>query len=85
MIRPDYARYHRGAPLKRNLQIIEQSDALLVVWNGSPNSRGTIYTAIHALKYGKPVFVVLATGENINYCMGEIRDESAFTDTGNYR
>ena len=78
VIRPDYSKYHRGAPLKRNLQIIEESDALLVIWNGEPNSRGTIYTAIHALKAGKRVFVILAEDEAIIHCFGEIHDDSCF-------
>lgn len=78
VIRPDYGKYHRGAPLKRNLQIIEESNALLVVWNGEPNSKGTIYTAIHALKAGKRVFVILAVDEAIILCFGEIHDDSCF-------
>ncbi len=36
---PDYRRYGRGAPLKRNLQIIENADMVLAFWDGS--SRGT--------------------------------------------
>ena len=65
VIRPDYDKYHRSAPLRRNLQIIEESDAILVVWDGEPNSRGTIYTALHALKAGKRVFVIFTMGETI--------------------
>ena len=36
---PDYARYGRGAPIRRNLQIIDHADMVLAFWNGS--SRGT--------------------------------------------
>lgn len=78
IIRPDYARYHKGAPLKRNLQIIEQCDAMLVIWNGDINSHGTIFTATHALISGKRVFVIIASGTQIDNCIGEIRDESVF-------
>ena len=78
IIRPDYSRYHRNAPLKRNLQIIEKCDALLVIWNGSPASRGTVYTASHALKSGKPVFVILAAGKNIAACICNIHDDTVF-------
>lgn len=38
--KPDYARYGRGgAPLRRNITIIEYSDLVLAFWDGS--SRGT--------------------------------------------
>lgn len=36
---PDYARYGRGAPLKRNITIIEYADCVLAFWDGA--SRGT--------------------------------------------
>ena len=36
---PDYQRYGRGAPLKRNIQIIDYADIVLAVWDGK--SRGT--------------------------------------------
>ena len=79
IIRPDYVRYHKGAPLKRNLQIIEQCDAMLVIWNEDKTSHGTIFTATHALKSGKRVFVITATGDQIDHCIGEIYDETIFT------
>ena len=78
IIRPDYVKYHKAAPLKRDLQIAAQCDALLAVWNGDCSSRGTIYTAKSALKFRKPVFLIFSTGETINECIGEIRDERVF-------
>ena len=78
VLRSAFDKYHRSAPLKRNLQIIEESDAILVVWDGEPNSRGTIYTALHALEAGKRVFVIFAVGETIIECFGEIHDDSCF-------
>jgi len=36
---PQYKKYGRGAPLKRNVQIIEHSDFVLAFWDGE--SRGT--------------------------------------------
>ncbi|MBO5021694.1 MAG: DUF2493 domain-containing protein [Clostridia bacterium] len=36
---PDYERFGRGAPLKRNIQIINYADIVLVFWDGT--SRGT--------------------------------------------
>lgn len=38
---PEYAKYGRSAPLKRNLQVIEYADIVLAFWNGK--SRGTNY------------------------------------------
>lgn len=37
--RPDYRRYGKGAPLKRNITIIENADFVLIFWNGT--STGT--------------------------------------------
>ena len=37
--RPDYARYGRSAPLRRNRQIVEYADLVLLFWDGS--SHGT--------------------------------------------
>ena len=36
---PEYARYGRTAPLKRNITIIENADLVLAFWDGA--SRGT--------------------------------------------
>ena len=36
---PEYSRYGRGAPLKRNLQIIIYSDLVIAFWDGQ--SKGT--------------------------------------------
>ena len=36
---PEYSRYGKGAPLKRNLQIIEYADEVIAFWDGT--SRGT--------------------------------------------
>ena len=35
---PEYARYGKSAPLKRNLQIIDYADLVIAFWDGS--SRG---------------------------------------------
>lgn len=36
---PDYKKYGRGAPLKRNITIIEYADIVIAFWDGQ--SRGT--------------------------------------------
>lgn len=55
---PDYARYGKGAPLRRNLQIIENCDMLCAFWDGS--SRGTGYTIRVCKENNIPVQIWLA-------------------------
>ena len=55
---PDYSRYGRGAPLKRNEQIARECDLLIAVWDGK--SRGTAHVVAFARKLGREVRVYLA-------------------------
>ncbi|MBQ4591287.1 MAG: DUF2493 domain-containing protein [Clostridia bacterium] len=59
---PDYRRYGRGAPLKRNLQIIEYADLVLAFWDGQ--SRGTGHAIDLCGKTGKPVRVIRSASES---------------------
>lgn len=52
---PEYERYGRSAPLKRNIQIIEAADVVLAFWDGS--SRGTKYVIDNCNKRNIPVIV----------------------------
>ena len=52
ILRPQYARYGRGAPIKRNQQMVELADEVLIVWDGI--SRGTAQTLRYVQKIGKP-------------------------------
>ncbi len=54
---PDYSRYKRGAPLKRNEQIIEYADVILAFWDGQ--SKGTKFVIDKAEKSGKEVRVIV--------------------------
>ena len=56
ILRPQYNRYGRGAPLKRNEQLVELCDMALIVWDGQ--SRGTKYTLNYAKKIGKPIILI---------------------------
>ena len=56
IMRPAYARYGKGAPLKRNEEMVRLADEVLVIWDGV--SRGTKYTAEFAQKEGKKVTVI---------------------------
>lgn len=55
-ILPDYARYGKGAPLKRNLLIVEYADAVMAFWDGK--SRGTRYVIDICEKKHKPITVL---------------------------
>ena len=59
---PDYARYGKSAPLKRNDQIAAYADEALAFWDG--RSRGTQYTIQQFHKRGKRVRVVIVPLEN---------------------
>jgi hypothetical protein len=54
---PDYKRYGKGAPLKRNLEIIEYADRVIAFWDGK--SRGTKFVIDQCEKINKPVEVIL--------------------------
>ena len=54
---PDYRRYGRGAPLKRNNLIVDAADEVLAFWDG--NSRGTAYTIRYAHEKSKNVRVIM--------------------------
>ena len=54
---PDYARYKRGAPLKRNIQIIEYADIVLAFWDGK--SAGTKHVIENCKKIEKEVKVII--------------------------
>ena len=53
---PEYARYGRAAPLKRNLQIIEYADEVLAFWDGE--SKGTKFVIDMCKKSSKKITVI---------------------------
>ena len=50
---PEYSRYGRAAPLKRNITIIENADLVLAFWDGK--SHGTKYVIDNCVKRNIPV------------------------------
>lgn len=54
---PDYKRFGKFSPLKRNLQIIVYADIVIAFWNGK--SHGTKYTIDNCEKLNVPIKVVL--------------------------
>lgn len=58
VLRPQYGRYgKRYAPLKRNEEMVELADEVLVIWDGE--SKGSKYTVEYAKKRQKPLRVIL--------------------------
>lgn len=56
IIRPRYDLYKRSAPLKRNEEMIDMADAVLIIWDGS--SKGAEYSIKYARKTKKQLTVV---------------------------
>jgi len=56
IVRPRYDLYGRAAPLKRNEQMVDMADAVLVVWDGY--SKGTQYTLKYAKRMNKPITLI---------------------------
>ena len=55
--KPDYEKFGKGAPLKRNEQIVNYADRVLAFWDGS--SRGTSFTVEYCKRQGKPCEVII--------------------------
>lgn len=56
ILRPRYDLYGKGAPIKRNQQMVELADRVLVIWDGE--SRGAMSTVAYAQRAGKPIELV---------------------------
>lgn len=54
---PQYHRFGKGAPLKRNEEIAQYADEALVFWDG--RSKGTAYTIRQFEKLNKKVTVII--------------------------
>ncbi len=50
---PEYSRYGRGTPLRRNIAIIESADLVLAFWDG--RSKGTKHVIDNCKKRNIPV------------------------------
>ncbi|MBP3626523.1 MAG: hypothetical protein J6J39_00575 [Clostridia bacterium] len=54
---PEYEKYGRSAPLKRNIQIIDYADMVLAFWDGK--SRGTKFVIDNCKRIGKRVRIFI--------------------------
>ena len=53
IILPKYEKFGKAAPIKRNEEMVELADTVLVIWDGK--SRGTKYTLNYAKKKNKKI------------------------------
>ena len=53
---PEYEKYKRGAPLKRNLKIIDYADMVIAFWDGS--SKGTRFVIENCERTNKKIKVI---------------------------
>ena len=60
ILRPDYKKYGKAAPLLRNEQMVDIADYIIVIWNGQ--SKGTKHTLDYAKKKSKTVKIVMLNG-----------------------
>lgn len=60
IIRPEYEKYGRAAPLKRNELMVGLADKVLAFWDG--RSRGTKYTIEYARRRGKETETIVIDG-----------------------
>lgn len=58
---PEYEKYGRAAPLRRNLLIIDYADEVLAFWDG--RSRGTKYVIEQCVRKNKKVMVIQTVTE----------------------
>ncbi len=61
---PEYAKYGRSAPLKRNFQIIEYADMVIAFWDGK--SRGTAHVIRQCRKKNVPYKIFMQKDEETN-------------------
>lgn len=62
ILKPEYEKYGKRAPLERNKVIVDAADMVVAIWDG--RSRGTKFTIDYAKRTGKPVDVHIITPES---------------------
>ncbi len=57
IMRPDYKKYGKAAPLLRNKKMVDLSDIVIIIWDGK--SKGTKFTIDYAKSQGKEVIIIV--------------------------
>ena len=66
ILRPDYARYGRGAPLVRNKVMVDIADKVIIVWD--KKSRGTKQTLDYVIKCEKEYILIYVDKDTETVC-----------------
>ena len=74
IIRPEYDKYGKKAPLIRNKEIVERADYIIAFWDGK--SRGTKFTIDYAKKLNKKVKIYVKGGTSWNFLILETKNKS---------
>ena len=61
VLRPQYHRYGRGAPIQRNKAMVDLADCILVIWDG--NSKGSQTVVDYAHRTQKEVTVICVSAD----------------------
>ena len=71
IIRPEYDKYGKKAPLIRNKEIVERAELVIAFWDGK--SRGTKFTIDYAKKLNKKIKVYVKGGTSWNFLIWEVK------------
>jgi hypothetical protein len=63
IFKPEYDRYGKGAPLRRNHTIVENADLIYAFWDGE--SRGTKHTIDYAIDNQKDIKIIKVLKPNL--------------------
>ena len=67
---PDYAKYRKNAPLQRNIELVQYSDYVLILWDGK--SRGTASVINACIQQYTPLHVlIIRNGKLVNTLFGQ--------------
>ena len=71
IIRPEYDKYGKKAPLIRNKEIVERAELVIAFWDGK--SRGTKFTIDYAKKLNKKIKVYVKGGKKWSFLILEVK------------
>lgn len=71
IIRPEYDKYGKKAPLIRNKEIVERAELVIAFWDGK--SRGTKFTIDYAKKLNKEVKIYIKEGVIWSFLVLEVK------------
>lgn len=71
---PDYRFFGKTAPLVRNRTIVDHSDFVVAVWDGS--SRGTLNTIDYTLECNKPLVIYYTQSDEVRFFKPHIPEDS---------